>query len=260
MLVLLGAGYGDARSAQIMVIAISGSALLVIAVASWKTARQRRLYEHALVQWHASQAVHEERMRIARELHDLASHGLGAITVRAAAGQVSADPSCHLDALIEIEHTSREATVELRRMLRLLREPTDSSAPLHPIDNQETLTHILAEGRARGQRITSTIADLSHLSAGAQLAVCSTVREGLLNAHQHAGNTDIHVSVARLGHGVVVSTEDSGPSSGWHTAPGTGYGLVGLSERLAVVGGSLDVSRSTRGFTLVATIPDEDNR
>ena len=111
----------------------------MIASLAWAillTRRQRDDYERRLTAWTAERAVHHERLRIARDLHDLTSHGLGIITMRAAAANyVEGSDAERRQALRDIERVSRATTDELRRMLALLRRPDDGPAPLCPTDS-----------------------------------------------------------------------------------------------------------------------------
>lgn len=121
-------------------------AVLVLAWAALHERRQRREYENELTAWAAERAVQSERLRIARDLHDLASHGLGLITLRAAAARRTHGPDADAErgaALADIERAGRDATTELRRMLTVLREP-GSDAPLRPAETMADLPAIVA--------------------------------------------------------------------------------------------------------------------
>ncbi|MFT0846693.1 histidine kinase [Actinomycetaceae bacterium L2_0104] len=260
MLFLLATGYDDGGSTRVTVTVIGVAALLVIIGANWRTSRQRRVYHRELTEWTAAQAVQAERMRIARELHDLASHGLGTITLRAAAGRVSGEAPGYLQALVDIEETSRQATLELRRMLRLLRGSAGVPVEFHPVEDLSSLPEIISAAEGRRLRVTAEIEDTGNLSAGAQLAICSVVREGLVNASRYAGDALVHVGIARLGGQIRVEIADSGPREGWSRASGAGYGLIGLRERIAVLGGEVETGRRDGGFVLAVTIPGEDAR
>ena len=261
MVILLATGHTSAEQARTTVIVIALAAMAIIAGASWRSSRQRRAYQQELVEWSARRAVEIERLRIARELHDLASHGLGTITVRAAAGRLQRDVSGYLRALEDIEETSRRSTLELRRMLRVLREPHQLPAEFRPVEDLRELPLIISDGEARGLSITTDITDepaIERLSAGAQLAICAAVREGLINASQHAGGTKVHLSIARVEEDILMRVIDQGPVPGWHPARGAGYGLVGLRERIAALGGGVMAERHGRGFALTVRIPAEE--
>ncbi|MFF0151764.1 sensor histidine kinase [Micromonospora sp. NPDC005203] len=231
-----------------------------VAAAIWAVRRSRAdrtAYESRLTAWAASEAVLAERLRIARDLHDIVSHGLGLITVRAAATRHLPKPTEVQVALTDIEDASRHATAELRRMLTVLREPSAASLRA-PVDNLDDLPGIVRGASLAGVRARLTVEPLGPVSQGVQVAVCKTVREALSNAARHAGPTDARVRVYRDGPHVVVTVADTGPSlDGWRASPGAGHGLAGLRERVASLGGTLSAQRVDAGFRLTARIRDE---
>ncbi|WP_208646513.1 sensor histidine kinase [Micromonospora noduli] len=197
-----------------------------------------------------------ERLRIARDLHDIVSHGLGLITVRAAATRHLPKPAEVEAALTDIEEASRHATAELRRMLTVLREPSAASRRA-PVDNLDDLPGIVHTASLAGLRPRLTIEPLGPVSQGVQVAVCKTVREALSNAARYAGPTDVGVRVYRDGTSVVVTAADTGPVDEWRASPGAGHGLAGLRERVGSLGGTLSTERVDAGFRVTARIPDE---
>ncbi|MEU7751179.1 histidine kinase [Micromonospora sp. NPDC049171] len=231
-----------------------------VTAALWAVRRSRAdraAYESRLTAWAASEAVLAERLHIARDLHDIVSHGLGLITVRAAATRHLPKPAEVAVALTDIEDASRHATAELRRMLTVLREPSAASSRA-PVDNLDDLPDIVHGASLAGIRAGLTVEPLGPVSQGAQVAVCKTVREALSNAARHAGPTDVRVRVYRDGTYVVVTVADTGPSvDGWRASPGAGHGLAGLRERVGSLGGTLSAERVDAGFRLTARIRDE---
>jgi two-component system, NarL family, sensor histidine kinase DesK len=240
-------------------------ALSAVAFAVWAVRRSRLNradYEARLTGWAATEAVLAERLRIARDLHDIVSHGLGLITVRAAATRhLSAGDDPDVDemraALDDIETAGRHATGELRRMLTVLRAE-DDDAPRGPAEGLAELPGIVSAAGVAGLRTRLTVEDPGEVSQGVQLTVCRTVREALNNAARHAGPTDVGVTVHRDGEAVVVTISDGGPDGAWPAAPGAGHGLTGLRERIAGLGGSFLAEHTTPGFRLVARIPDRE--
>lgn len=237
-------------------------AVIGVAVGGWAVQRlreERSTHEAASAEWAASRAVLTERLAIARDLHDLVSHGLGLITVRAAAAKhVNAtDPDANdlLEALDDVETISRQATSELRYMLRTLRESADP-APLRPADTLATMPEIVDAARRAGLTVEVHSTPLPSVSAGVQVALCAVVREGLANTARHAGATEVQVSLSLECGGVNVSVVDAGPTRPWHVAPGSGHGLVGLRERITSLGGTLDAGPHGTGYRLEATLPD----
>ena len=232
-----------------------------IGIAVWavrRTRAARAAYEARLTDWAAAEAVLAERLRIARDLHDIVSHGLGLITVRAAAARLAGDdPAEARDALSDIETASRGATAELRRMLTVLRT-ADESGPRQPVEGLDRLPAIVRDAGATGLRIGLTVEAMGEVSQGVQVAVCKVVREALHNVARHVGPSDVRVRVYRDGATVVTTVRDGGPDGPWPRAPGAGHGLTGLRERVTGLGGTLDASPVEAGFQISARIPDPD--
>ncbi|QIM17454.1 histidine kinase [Leucobacter insecticola] len=224
-----------------------------------RTRAQRRRYEEELASWAGERATQAERLRIAADLHDLVSHGLGLITVRAAAARgVTAS---HGDderalALADIERVSRETTTELRRMLTVLRDP--GAAPLRPGDTLNDLPEIVRTACAAGLTAELDVAELGELSSGVQLTICAVVREGLANTLRHAGPAHAQVEVRRDGATIAVEIRDSGAAGGWQSRPGAGHGLDGLRERVGALGGSLHAAPHEHGFQILARVPEKE--
>lgn len=235
-----------------------GFAVLVVGVVGWavlRTGLQRRQYETRLEEWASAKAAQDERLRIARELHDLASHGLGTMTVRAATAKL-ADEDERLLALDDIERMGRRSTAELRRMLAVLREPS-SEVPMRPLDSLADLPEIVETARKSGIDAELVVEDIGYVSAGLQATVCAVVREALANSTRHAGSTRAQVRVSQSADGIAVDVHDSGPSPGWEPHPGTGHGIDGLRERIRLHGGTLATGPREAGFRVLAELPRE---
>lgn len=262
VLLLLVSGWSSPAALWVGVGVSAAVVAFVIVWAGVRTRAQRRRYDDALASWAAERATQAERLRIARELHDLVSHGLGLITVRAAAARTVDGPAGvaeRAEALADIEATSRATTAELRRMLTVLRTP--GPAPLQPADVVADLPAIVGEATRAGLPATLSPADLgplADLSPGAQLTVCAVVREALDNAARHAGPSPTRVVVLRRDDDVLVDVHDDGPRPGWRPHRGAGRGLDGLRERLAAMGGTLVAGPDDGGYRVVASIPDGD--
>lgn len=252
---------GGAQPAP-LVVAVLGAALvlalLTVITAAVISRRRRLAHEEQLTAWAAERAAGAERLRIARDLHDLASHGLGLITVRAAAARTVSGPAGEAErsrALADIEQAGRAATTELRRMLAVLRTPGDE-APLRPASTLADLPGIVAEAAAAGVAAEVRVDDLGPVSAGVQLTVCAVVREALANVARHAGPVPARVSVHRRDGDVVARVEDAGPAAGWRSVPGAGVGLTGLAERVAAHAGAISAGLAGGGFRVEVRLPD----
>lgn len=258
LLVLLALG----QDAPYVTIAIALIVVVAVGVTTWallRTRRARRAYEQQLARFAADRAVQAERLRIARDLHDLASHGLGLMTVRAATANLTDewDDAERRQALRDIEQLSRETTSELRSMLVFLRTGADAPAPVRPSPSLADLPGIVEEARSSGLAVTWQQDDLGDTFPAIQLTICAVVREGLTNALRHAGPTSARLTIERAANHISIDLQDDGPAPGWSPKPGTGMGLRGLRERLAAHHGILETGRTSTGFRLVARIPGE---
>ena len=225
----------------------------------WWAAKQsgRRQAEQLRSQQIAA-AVTTERLTIARDLHDLVSHGIGLITVRAAVARNvdTEDPERLVAALCDIEQASRATTLELRRMLQVLR--SDHDAPLSPSPGDPNWDGLLKSAERTGLHVKMSNDGVTPNSEGVALAIHRILQEGLANAARHAGPTSVRVELTRHGEVLHLAVTDSGPVHGWHSHPGAGHGLIGLRERVTALGGSLRHHQSFDGFRLEAELPDPE--
>lgn len=217
-------------------------------------------------------ALAEERARIARELHDVVSHGLSVVVVQAQAARASVedlpgDSSATTRRLNAVEATAREALGEMRRMLGLLQ--IDDLDGLEGIDGQtkpEPPTPGLADLPGLVDRAHSAgldvVAELPETSppagAGVQLAAYRIVQESLTNALRHARGAQVSVQVAVGPTGLEVCVRNAVPSAGSSGASSGGQGLVGMRERARTYGGHCDAGRTEGGhFEVHAVLPLE---
>ncbi|PZF80710.1 sensor histidine kinase [Jiangella anatolica] len=252
---LMSVGNQGSTAQLLLPLVIVGLAVLVAGWAVLRTRRERRAHEDRLAAWAGERAAQAERLRIAGDLHDLVSHGLGLITVRAAVAARLAGPAEQATALADIETVSRETTTELRRMLTVLRSP--DAAPLRPAESLADLPGIVAAARGAGLDASLELPALDDVSPGVQLTACAVVREALSNTARHAGPARVRVAVERDGAAVVVTVRDDGPADGWEPRPGAGHGLAGLRERVTALGGTLAAGPDGgAGFVVVASLPE----
>jgi signal transduction histidine kinase len=203
-------------------------------------------------------AIREERAHIARELHDVVSHTVGLIVLQAQAGdtRVDSDPEGARSALQSIERSAREAMVELRRMLGLLREDSPGTE-LAPLPGLDRLPGLLDEFRSAGlDARLSLSAHPQAVSRGLELNVFRIVQEALTNSLRHGEATAADVCIAFGDDAVTVEVADNGSGSAVGAAPG--HGLVGMQERVQLHGGGLRFGvRRGGGFEVFATLPYE---
>lgn len=238
---------------------------VALTVAWWLGDRQRRALERARraeidSDDRARRAVAEERLRIARELHDVVAHALSVIAVQAGTGRVviDDDPATARSALEGIEVESRSALDEMRRLLQVLRaEGDDVRDVLEPNPGVRDLEGLVASTTSAGLPVSLHVeGDARALSAGADLTVFRIVQEALTNIRRHSGatNADVRLVVGR--DGVDVEVVDDGHGAASNGAGRAGNGIVGMHERVALFGGTLEVgNRSPRGFRVAAHLP-----
>jgi signal transduction histidine kinase len=188
----------------------------------------------------AARAVADERARIARELHDLVAHSMGVIVIQSQAAQrAMADrPDLARTALASIETAGRQGMVEMRRLLELLTGGDDGTVVPQP--SLHDLDELVERVRRAGTPVALTVSgDLGSLPAGVDLAAYRIVQEALTNVLKHAGPASARVVVRAAGGVVDVEVCDDG--RGDAGGPGAGHGLVGMRERVALYGGTVEV-------------------
>ncbi len=207
-------------------------------------------------------AVREERVRIARELHDVVAHTLSVVTFQAGVGRKvgATRPAEALTALRAVEVTGRGALEELRRILGLLREDDGQSASLAPAPGVGDLAELAGTVRAAGIGVTLAVTgDVAALPPAASLTAYRIVQEALTNVVKHAPGATATARVQASRDGVLIMV-DNGAGHAEPKAPGPGgsarHGLVGMTERAAAFGGTLDAGPVTGGgFQVTAFLP-----
>ncbi|WP_306474089.1 sensor histidine kinase [Streptomyces sp. Ru87] len=255
----------------------AGTAALVwlVSGAAWaagRTARERRSRAARRERRRAEEALAEERLRIARELHDIVSHSLSVIVVKASVANHVAEqrPQETRDSLRAIEQTGREALTEMRRALGVLRgEPAGQgvreSGPARPAPppGLADLPPLVRRAERAGIRTELRTRLAVDLPAGTALAVYRIVQEALTNVVKHAGDgTHCRVTVtADSREDVRIEVVDDGagpPAASGRAELGGGHGLVGMRERVMMYGGTLAVGpRPGGGFAVSARLPSE---
>jgi signal transduction histidine kinase len=210
------------------------------------------------------QAVREERVRIARELHDVVAHSLGVVTIQAGVGRRlgAASPAEALRALSAVEVTGRSALEELRRILGLLRDDETPQPSLAPAPGIADLGELAEVVRAAGTPVSLTVTgDVAALPPAAALTVYRIIQEALTNVVKHADRAAAAVRVAAGPDGVRLAVRNDGRAE----VPGRAaagpeaagrHGIVGMRERAAVFGGTLDAGPVPGGgFQVTAFLP-----
>jgi signal transduction histidine kinase len=210
----------------------------------------------------ARRAVVEERLRLARELHDVVAHAMSVIAVQSGVGAHVADsrPEEVGKALAAIEATSRAALTELRRLLGVLRQDSESQASLTPVPGLANLDGLLVEVAKAGLAVRLRVEGTpSPLPAGVDLSAYRIVQEALTNVVKHAGPAHAQVTIGYRGQEVTVEVTDDGRGAvppATDGRMGTGHGLIGMRERVAAFGGDLQVGPCPGGgFRVAARLP-----
>jgi signal transduction histidine kinase len=216
----------------------------------------------------ARRAVVEERLRLARELHDVVAHSISVIAVQSGVGAhvASTQPEEAAKALAAIEATSRAALVELRRLLGVLRQEGDPQGDLAPVPGLADLEVLLAEVAKAGLGVRLRVEGTpSQLPAGVDLSAYRIVQEALTNVVKHAGLARAQVTIRYGDQDVTVEITDDGRGAVTSVSDGrarVGHGLIGMRERVHVFGGDLEAGpRPGGGFQVAARLPyAEDQR
>ena len=210
----------------------------------------------------ARRAVTEERLRLARELHDVVAHSISMIAVQSGVGAHVADtqPEEAAKALGAIEATSRAALTELRRLLGVLRQDSEPQGDLAPVPGLADLNALLAEVAKAGLAVKLQVhGTRPPLPAGVDLSAYRIVQEALTNVVKHAGLARAQVVVGYRDHEVMVEVSDDGRGVTAPTDDGparVGHGLIGMRERVAAFGGDLEAGpRPGGGFRVAARLP-----
>jgi signal transduction histidine kinase len=201
-------------------------------------------------------AVAEERVRIARELHDIVAHAISVVVVQAQAGQrvLEGEQASAREALSSIETTGRQALVEMRRLLGILRKE-DRELALAPRPSLAYLDVLAERVREAGLPVELHVeGEAKPLPPGVDLSAYRIVQEALTNALKHAGPASAQVVVRYRPKEVELEITDDG--RGCVDGSQGGHGLLGMRERAALVGGDVESGpNGRRGYTVRARLP-----
>ncbi|MQY03278.1 hypothetical protein ACRB68_13200 [Actinomadura sp. RB68] len=242
---------GPAGLSRTVVIIVLG---VLVAWTAGDSARERREHAGQLRDRAAAQAVTEERLRIARELHDMVAHSIGIIAIQAGVGSrvIETQPAEARNALSAIEATSRETLAGLRRMLGALRQagpvPLGSAPGLADVARLAEATAgagVRVEVRWRGER--------RPLPAEIEQSAFRIVQEAVTNVVRHAGVPECRVTIEQRAGELAVEVLDEGSGGG---PGGAGYGIVGMRERVGLLHGDFAAGpRPGGGFRVAARLP-----
>lgn len=235
--------------------------LLAVAIAAEATRirGERAAVTRASRQLDQRRQQSDERLRIARDLHDVIGHNISLINVQASMGLdlMDSQPEQARAALSAIKSASKEALEELRTMLTPLRGD-DDVAPRSPAPGLDRLPELIEVTRAAGLAVEVEITGTARpLPAAVQLAAYRIIQESLTNVARHAGRVPVTVRVSYDDADVHVEIDDNGPApSPGASAIGTGSGITGMRERATALGGDLSAGfRRGGGFRVSARLP-----
>jgi len=217
----------------------------------------------AAIRYHAITRIRDiddakarEREQLARELHDTVAHHVSGIAIQAQAGQAVAlsHPDRAVEALAAIEQAATQTLTDLRTIVGVLRTAQD--AELAPQPGLAELGRLAAGGQARPHVQVALSGQLDDLSPAVGAALYRLAQESVTNARRHARNaTQVTVALTGDPDGVRLTVEDDG-AQGWAGGDATGYGLVGMRERVTLLGGTFHAGPAAdRGWRVEATLP-----
>ncbi|WP_151483987.1 sensor histidine kinase [Streptomyces albicerus] len=243
-----------------------------MAAAAGDAVRSRRAFVHAIRERaeraertreeEARRRVAEERLRIARDLHDVVAHHIALVNVQAgvAAHVMDKRPDQAKEALAHVREASRSALNELRATVGLLRQSGDPEAPTEPAPGLHRLDELVGTFHSAGLPVEVARTDQgTTLPAAVDLAAYRIIQEALTNVQKHAGpEAKAEVSVVRVGPNVEITVLDNGPGddAAARLEENSGHGLLGMRERVTALGGTCTAGpRYGGGFRVHAILP-----
>ncbi|AWB85927.1 sensor histidine kinase [Mycetocola zhujimingii] len=254
---LLGMDWNPVRIA----FATAGLALLVALAEGARTRREHLSQVRQQSMQHRAEVEQAERMRIARELHDVLAHSLSQIYVQAGVGLhlMDTQPEKTRESLSSIKSSSKTALDEVRGVLAFLRSDSLDPVSLTPEPGLSALPQLIESFRAQGIEVSfeSSLTELP--SATVQLALYRVAQESLTNVLRHARASKASVVLEDVGDNIRLRVADDGAGmqQSARDVP-SGSGLLGMAERAALLGGTLDVGNTPQGgFAVTVTVPRE---
>ncbi|MEU3191446.1 sensor histidine kinase [Streptomyces sp. NPDC006992] len=254
-----GAGYYREGSSPFLAALVFLALMMVTAWTVGHSVRERRQHTADLRARAAEQAIVAERLRIARELHDMVAHSIGVIAIQAGVGRrvIGTQPSEARNALAAIEDTSRDTLAGLRRMLGALRQavPGDG-APLGPAPGLADLDGLVERAQGAGVRVDiEWRRERRPLPAEIELSGYRIIQEAITNVVRHSGAPACRVTIDCQQDDLFIEITDEG--RGLSGLPGAaGYGLTGMRERAALLHGEFTAGpRPEGGFRVAARLP-----
>lgn len=207
----------------------------------------------------AQRRVEEERVRIAREVHDITAHSLSAVSIQAAAAErlIDRDPASARAAIGEVRRTAKQALEEIRAMVGVLRSGEEAAevAPTAGTDRAADLVGYL-EGAGVQASLSLEDYDRAAVPAFIDVALFGIAREAVTNIVRHAGATRAELRLATAGGRAWLSIDDDGRGFAYRPSEVAGHGLEGMRERVRLLGGTFEAAQSPLGgFRIAVSVP-----
>ena len=257
MAILLPGGFIDPT-------ALVAASMTLVATAVGSAARSQLRYFESIEQRardalatrdaEATRRVAEERLRIARDLHDVVGHEVAILGMHLGVAEVSIDAenAAARQALTEARTRVQSVLRETQNILSLLRPAADEAR--RPSPEAAEIDELIRDMRAAGMSVEAEIPDLGEVPAGIGLAVYRIAQEALTNAQRH-GNGRVRVAVSLAAQGLTLEVSNPAPERDDGGEGGGGYGLVGMRERAVAAGGRLVIERRPGEFIVRAELP-----
>lgn len=264
-LVLAGSAAGDARGTTLLLASLAPAAAFAgVARRARREALENGAARQVIADTLVEHTARGERARIARELHDVVAHHISMVAVQAETARLTTPgmPTAGAERLSAIGDTARAALTEMRRLLGVLRDDTETDTAARqpqPGLRLHELNALLDESRNASGAATRLIlrGPPNRLDPGVELAAYRIVQEALTNARRHAPGAAVDVELHYTADGLCLRIRDNGP--GRSAVPVGGHGLSGMRERATAVGGDLRVgSAADSGFVVAAHLPGKD--
>ncbi|MEM7273804.1 MAG: histidine kinase [Actinomycetota bacterium] len=239
--------------------AVSAGLAVQAGRASLAGAQERARRAEATRELEARRRVSEERLRIARDVHDLVAHHLAVVNVQAgvASHVLRTDPDAAETALDTIRTSASTGVGELGQLLSVLRDPAEAGGPTDPTPDLAAIDDLIASFGASGLRVAHTTSGSPRpVGSAAQVAAYRVIQEALTNAHKHGdGEASVMQRFGDDGLELVVENRHGAGAAADGTALPSGFGLVGMRERVEATGGTLTIDDDGANFRVRAVLP-----
>lgn len=252
----------DRRDWRSLATMVAVSAIALLLADAWRTRSEtaRRLAEQKRITQdeRARRMVLEERTRIARELHDVVAHHMSVVAIEAEAAPYRARdlPAEVATSFADIRKSAVQALIELRRVLGVLRA-NSSDGDAVPQPSLDRIGELVATARGAGLAVETAVTGTSRpLPPGLEVSAFRIVQEALSNAMRHAAGSDVQVEISYAPSALRLSVVNGPPRKPVSQLPGPGHGLLGMRERIAMLGGDLDAGPTSEGgYAVTAVLP-----